>query len=669
MSDAQPIEIIENLWIPLADGSRLAAKIWRPRDAERHPVPAVLEYIPYRKRDFKAVRDAEIHAYFAHAGYAGVRVDLRGSGDSTGVLRDEYLQQELDDGREVLRWLAAQSWCSGQVGMFGLSWGGFNGLQMAALNPPELHAVITVCSSDDRYADDVHYMGGCLLTDNLSWASTMFAYNSCPPDPQVVGAGWRERWLERLEGSGLWLHPWLQHQRRDAYWAHASVCEDFSRIQCPIFAVSGWADGYSNAVFRLVENLEGPRKGLIGAWGHKYPHTGGPGPAIDFLNECVRWWDRWLKGIPNGVDEEPVLRVWMQDSTTPLWPDRPGRWIAESTWPAPEIEARSLALERGHLSWNGADIEAQPSQLTLESPLSVGLFAGKWYSYAESTDLPWDQREEDGGALVFDTPPLAEDVELLGAPEVELQIAADKPVAMLAARLSDVAPSGHATRVTYGLLNLTHRHSHAVPKPLEPGRFYRVTVPLNRVGQRFRAGNRIRLSLSSSYWPLAWPAPESARLTLETRGSHLHLPLRPPKAADAALRDLGTPTASEPPATTLIAPARREWQVVHNLASNTVSLEVVNNDPRYRLDAIDLEIQKDVREVYRYQNDNYATLRGEVESTRSFKRGDWHAWTVTRTVLTSTETAFRIRATLDAYEGDTRVFAKSWDETVSRDLL
>ncbi|MDZ7777285.1 MAG: CocE/NonD family hydrolase [Bacteroidales bacterium] len=276
------IKIIENIWIPMFDGTKLAAKIWMPADAANNPVPAVFEYIPYRKRDFKAIRDHEIHGYFAQNRYAGIRVDLRGSGDSEGILRDEYLQQELDDGLEVLKWIASQPWCDGNIGMIGISWGGFNGLQLAELQPPELKAIISVASSDDRYADDVHYMGGTLLTDNLSWASTMFAFNSCPPDPAVVGEKWKEMWLERLEGSGLWLKKWLDHQRRDDYWKHASVCENYAAIKCPVFAVSGWADGYSNTVFRLMENLKGPRKGLIGAWGHKYPHMGGPGPENQF---------------------------------------------------------------------------------------------------------------------------------------------------------------------------------------------------------------------------------------------------------------------------------------------------------------------------------------------------------------------------------------------------
>jgi len=661
--------LLDNVWIPMADGTSLSARIWLPADAGTNPVPAVLEYIPYRKRDHKAIRDAEIHGFFARHGYAGVRVDLRGSGDSEGILRDEYLQQELDDGLEILKWIAAQPWCSGRVGLFGLSWGGFNGLQLAALQPPELGAVVSVCSSDDRYADDIHYMGGCLLTDNLSWASTMFGFNSCPPDPAVVGERWREMWLERLEGSGLWIKQWLEHQRRDAYWKHASVCEDYSAIQVPVMAVSGWADGYSNTVFRLLENLEVPRRGLVGAWGHKYPHMGGPGPAIDFLGECLRWWDQWLKGIDRGLEAEPMLRVWIHDSTNPLFPHRPGRWIAETSWPSDHIVARTLALTAHKLVDVDDPAAGETAAVSIQSPLSVGLFAGKWCSYAESTDLPSDQREEDGGALTFDTDPLPADLDILGAAEVELDISADKPVAMVAVRLSDIAPNDRATRVTFGVLNLTHRDSHEQPSELEPGRRYRVRLRLNEVAQHFPAGNRIRLAISSSYWPLAWPAPEPVRLTLHTEGCRLHLPARAPRESDQALPELGEPRCAPAPATTLLAPAERQWTVRHNLASNEVTLDVVNNDAHLRLDEIDLAFARNVRERFSYRNNRYDTLRAEAVHERRLERGDWRVQTVTRTVLSATRTHFLVRATLDAYEGDVRLYSRSWDEAIPRDLV
>jgi putative CocE/NonD family hydrolase len=305
---------IENVFIPLADGTRLAARIWLPEDAERNPVPAILEYLPYRKRDATTERDNLTYPWFAGHGYAGVRVDMRGSGDSDGLLEDEYLKLEQDDCLEVMRWIAAQPWCTGAIGMMGISWGGFNGLQVAARRPPELKAIITLCSTDDRYADDIHFMGGCLLTENLGWASTMFGYMARPPDPAIVGERWRELWLHRMENEPLLVDTWLRHQRRDAYWKHGSVCENFAAIECPVYAIGGWADGYSNAVPRLLAGLKVPRKGLVGPWAHKYPHFAYPGPQIGFLQEALRWWDKWLKGKETGVMDGPMYRVWLQDS-------------------------------------------------------------------------------------------------------------------------------------------------------------------------------------------------------------------------------------------------------------------------------------------------------------------------------------------------------------------
>ncbi len=662
------MEILEHVTVPMSDGCNLSAKLWIPSDARQKPVPAILEYIPYRKRDFKALRDALIYNYFAEQGYAGVRVDIRGSGESEGILRDEYLQQELDDGLEVLRWIASQPWCDGNIGMMGISWGGFNGLQIAALQPPELKAVITVASSDNRYSDDVHYMGGNLLSDNLSWASTMFAYNTCPPDPELVGEKWREMWLERLEGSGLWLKKWLEHQRFDDYWKHGSVCMDYEAIRCPVYAISGWTDGYSNTVFRLLENLTAPVKGLIGAWGHKYPHYSELGDNIDFPREAVRWWDRWLKGVRNGIDEEPALRVWMQDTVSPISPTRPGRWVAESGYPTGNVEQKKYYLKHGLLDIDDRVPDFMP-ELTIQSPLSVGLFAGKWCSYAADTDLPSDQREEDGGALVFDTPPLPEDVEILGMPELEIRLSSNKPVAMLAARICDVAPNGRSTRVTYGVLNLTHRESDEHPTELEPGQVYNIYMPLNYIAQRFPAGHQIRLSLSTSYWPLVWPPPEPVRLTIYPADSQITLPTRLSSEGDTGLRDLGFPRLQALRPSTVLRPEVKEWEVVHNLRTNKVTLHVINNDAKTRLDDINWTTEKNVEEKYIYRNNNYDTLRGEVTGERRFERDDWSVYTKTRTILTSTKTHFIIRATLDAYEGDVRIYSKTWDEMVKRDLL
>ena len=665
------VEVEEYVPIPLADGTRLAARLWRPANAEQEPVPAILEFIPYRRRDSTRLRDDAIHHYFAGHGYACLRVDLRGAGDSEGVLEDEYLQQELDDGVEVLHWIGQQAWCNGNVGMIGISWGGFNGLQIAALRPPELKAVVSVCSTDDRYADDVHHMGGCLLGDNLSWASTMFAYNSLPPDPEIVGARWREMWFQRLEGSGLWLEKWLRHQRRDDYWKHGSICEDWSAVQTPVMAVSGWADGYSNAVFRLLAHLQGPRLGLIGPWSHKYPHQGVPGPAIGFLQECLRWWDCWLKGEANGIMNEPMLRAWMQDSVPPTtrYRERPGRWVGEPDWPSTNVEPEPLTL-----AWPGRlepeSVAVPEREMSVQSPLSVGLFAGKWCSYAATPDLPHDQRQEDGGALVFTSAPLEEPLEILGAAVLELQLRVDQPVAMVAARLSDVAVDDKATRVTYGLLNLTHREDSEIPQPLEPGKIYRVQIKFNDVAQSFPPGHRLRLSLSTSYFPLAWPAPRPARLRIVAGASRLLLPRRPPREAlDTKIAFLSAAGAPPSTRTRQLTPEHHNWRVIRDLEKDESTLEVTNDGGTTRLEDLNLEMQRKALEWYSYRDDDFSSVRGETLWERGFRRGDWDVRTVTRTVLTSSPTEFLIHAQLDAYEGERRVYARNWDVRIPRDLV
>src|SRR5690242_10408485 len=266
------VRVIDNDWVELPDGVRLAIRLWLPDDAETRPVSAILDSVPYRKSDGTAIGDAAWGTYFAARGFAFARVDLRGSGDSSGILEDEYTEQEQLDSERVIAWLSERSWCTGAVGMIGVSWGGFAALQMAARHPEQLRGIVPIHGSDDRYADDVHYIGGCLSGMDMSqWATSMLAYLNQPPDPQVVGTGWRQAWLERLQNAKPFIEPWLNHQRRDAYWQQASACQDYGSISCPVFAVGGWSDGYRDMVLRIVEHVSGPVRGLIGPWGHRSP--------------------------------------------------------------------------------------------------------------------------------------------------------------------------------------------------------------------------------------------------------------------------------------------------------------------------------------------------------------------------------------------------------------
>jgi putative CocE/NonD family hydrolase len=664
---------IENVWIPLSDCCRLAARIWLPQDAETAPVPAILEYLPYRKRDFMRARDEPMHHYLAGHGYANVRVDIRGSGDSDGVLTDEYTEQELADALEVLKWLADQPWCTGAVGMMGISWGGFNSLQVAALAPPELKAVMSLCSTDDRYADDAHYMGGCLLNENLQWGSILFNYNAFPPDPEIVGERWRDMWHERLDNAVLFPARWLEHQRRDAYWRHGSVCEDYSAIKCPVYAVGGWADGYSNAVPRLLDGLSVPRKGLIGPWAHVFPHEGIPGPAIGFLQEMLRWWDHWLKDIDTGIMDEPMLRVWMQENVAPepFYEQRPGRWVAEETWPSNRIERRTMFLNATGLGDEGDEQQ----DLTICSPQTTGLSAGEWCAFGADGEMPLDQRADDGRSLTFDSPALDTNFEILGAPVITLDISSDQPSAMIAVRLNDIAPDGASTRVTYGLLNLTHRDGHARPQPLQPGKRYRIAVRLNDIAHIFPAGHVIRVAISTSYWPIAWPSPEPATLTVRTGESTLALPVRP----------------ADPDETTLPAFAKPEWgpvrehiKLLHAPFHRRVERDLTTNELVYTLEsdggelggaalahieAIGLDIGYKMRKRFRITETDPLSACAELEQQTLMRRGDWSIRVEADTRLTATAGVFRLVARLTAFEGAERVFERLWDEEIPRDLV
>ena len=632
---------IEHTLIPLRDGTRLAARIWLPDDADRHPVPAILEYLPYRKRTGTYDRDALTHPYLAGHGYAAVRVDIRGSGESDGLLFDEYARQEQDDALEVIAWLAAQPWCSGAVGMMGISWGGFNALQVAACRPPALKAIITICSTDDRYRDDVHYMGGAVLRAGFGWASFLFGAMCHPPDPLLVGDRWRAMWLERLANVPLFLEIWTRHQRRDAYWRHGSVCEDYAAIQCPVYAVGGWTDGYTNAIPRLLERLAVPRKGLIGPWAHAYPHFALPGPQIGFLQEMLRWWDHWLKGAETGVMDEPMVRAWMTDSVkpAPYHETLPGRWVAEPSWPPPKSKPLRLFLTDDGLRPERALLAAH----AVCSRQTVGKDAGSWCPFGRGADQAGDQRADDARSLVFETPPLDEAIEILGAPILTLEVASDKPVANIAIRLCDVHPSAESLRVSFGVQNLTHRRGHETPEPLVPGERYQIRIQLNDAGVVFPAGHRIRLAFSTTYWPMIWPAPEAATLTIF--GGTLDLPMRPPQEADATLPPLPGPETATPERPTVIRPGL------------------------VRIDRLGLEVATEGKFAFDITDDDPLSATAEMQRTETIQRDAWEVRIETRMRLACTRDAFLLRASLRAWEGTSEVCHREWDRSIPRDLV
>ncbi|MFE2635546.1 CocE/NonD family hydrolase [Streptomyces scopuliridis] len=657
---------VQDHYIPTRDGTRLHARIWRPADAATAPVPALLEYLPYRKSDWTAPRDAQRHPWYAGHSYASVRVDLRGSGDSEGVMLDEYTETELADGVDVVNWLAAQPWCSGKVGMFGISWGGFNALQIAALRPEPLKAIVTVCSTDDRYDNDVHYTGGAVLgIDMLAWAGTMLAFTARPPDPAQVGADrWLPMWRERLDAIEPYLHTWLAHQERDDYWRHGSVCEDYTALDAAVLAVGGWADPYRDTVLRLVEHLDpGKVRGLIGPWSHQYPDRGlPPGPAIGFLQETLRWWDHWLKDEETGVMAEPLLRSWLNDPVPPAtsYETMPGRWVGDDNWPSPSVtwDARPLG-----------DSGAAP--VVVRSPQHTGLDAGRFFPFGNPADLPPDQREEDGRSVCFDSAPLTGRVEILGRPRVRLRLDSAAPRAHVIARVCDVAPDGSSTLVTRGVLNLMSRHGRERADAWVPGTYEDVEFELTATGYAFPPGHRVRVAVSDAYWPWVWPHGERGRLTVLPGESAVLLPVRDP-AYDTGRAPIRfeepeqappLPVTVDPPA----GPRAAERVVRHDVATGEWTLEV---DPNYggsRTYPDGLRYEESARETYRIRGDDPLSAVAESRWTIRLRRPDgWDAEITTRTELRATATEFVMESGLEARANGETVAKRGWHRTTPR---
>jgi hypothetical protein len=652
---------IENTWIPMPDGTRLAARIWLPEDAEADPVPAILEYLPYRKRDGTVARDHLTHPYFAGHGYAGVRVDMRGTGDSEGVCLGEYLLQEQDDCLAVIDWLAAQPWCSGKVGMIGISWGGFNGLQVAARRPAPLAAVITLCSTDDRYADDIHFMGGAVLTDKLAWGATAFAIANTPPDPAIVGAErWRAMWQGRLEHNGLWLLDWFRHQRRDAFYAHGSICEDYAAVQVPVYAVGGYADGYTNPIFRMMQHLSCPRKALVGPWAHKYPHFATPAPRIGFLQECLRWWDQHLKGIDTGIVKEPMIRAWMQEPAppSPMSTQREGRWISAPAWPVPGAGTRVL-----HVSEDGLGEAA--GKVTLACPENAGSVAPTWCMYGGGSDGPLDQNREAGRMAFFESDPLAEDLEVFGFPMLHARVASDVPQANLAAVLSMVAPDGKATLVSFGILNLCHRNSHVEPEAMPLNEPVDATVQLNVIGQRIPAGYRLRLALSNAYWPMIWPSPHKAILTLTD--ARLVLPTHDPTRPEPALPPFDTPEGAAPLETEVLRAGSERRTLLLDYPSGVETYTRYEDTGEVTHLHTGITVHDENEERYEIHPDDPATARMICSWKKRYARGDWLAELDATVSVKAMPHVWRIEARLEARDGDGIVMARDWNEDVPRD--
>jgi uncharacterized protein len=454
----------------------------------------------------------------------------------------------------------------------------------------------------------------------------------------------------RAHGAhAAFIEPWLRHQRRDGYWRHGSVCEDYARIEAPVYAIGGWADGYTNAIPRLLAGLPGPRKGLIGPWSHAFPQDGEPGPAIGFLQECLRWWDHWLKDADTGIMDEPMLRAWMQEPVAPAgWhAERPGRWVAESAWPSSQIATSSWALGPDGLIPGGPELHvpgAPEQPLRHRSPETIGQDAGAWCADGGAGDWPVDQRAEDGRSLAFTSAPLEESLEILGSPAVVLELAADRPQALIAVRLCDVAPGGSSLLVTRGLLNLTRRDDMDASATLEPGERYAVRVRLDAIGQRIPAGHRLRVAISTAYWPWAWPAPASATLTVFAGPAcRLELRVRPPRDADSDLAPFGEAEWSEPLEQEVLRSDPTSRTLTRDLATGAHELTFRwDVGGRRRLTDTGAELDDTNLTTYRIVDGDPLSAGVRCRCASTLARGDWHTRVETDSRMTATATEFLV---------------------------
>ncbi len=651
-------------WIEMADGVRLAARIWRPRSSDRKPVPAILEAIPYRRRDGRLADDEQIHPYFAGHGYACVRLDIRGSGDSEGFLEDEYLRLEQDDAIAAITWIAEQPWCSGAVGMIGLSWGGFAALQVAARAPEALKAVIAAGATVDRYNDDVHYKNGCLLNENFGWASSFLSFSTRPPDPEVVGPRWQEMWRERLESLHFFAEPWFEHQTRDAYWRHGSVAEDYAAIEAPVMIITGWADLYVNAVPRLLENLEVPVRAIAGPWAHQFPHLATPGPALDFLGEAKRWWDRWLAGEENRVEDEPAYLGFLSEggNKDPSSTLLPGQWLAAKAWPP-----ASSRSSHWYLRESGLEPEAGLAPASqIRTPLLSGTQRGELIPHCSGPEMAQDQRPDDGASQLFDSRPLSQPLSIWGDPILEIALSSDCPTGNLVARLCNVGPDGTSEFVTWGLLNLCHRAGDDRILPVTPGETMALRIPLDHVAHRFPIGHRVRLALSTASWPNVWPAADDPTLTLAPNEARLTLPTIDP-GEDPQI--VSPPAPSAPPATPadeLRAPSS-ERRVTFDQAGQEGRFEIIDDYGKLVLDRYAIAMGGLKRESYRLLSDDPTSATASFHWTQELERGDWQVRTETQSQLTCSRTHFHLQAKVLAFEQEQKVFEKQWSKSIRRE--
>jgi predicted acyl esterase len=534
MTQTFPVKVHTGIRVAMRDGVELNVRITRPDAPGRFP--GVMEYHPYRRlaAALPDYRDEypPVVPYLAEHGYAVVQYDVRGTGSSAGFSTDIYSPEERQDGYDMVARIAEQPWCTGVVGMIGKSYGAVVQWQVAVQRPPALKAIVVRSANDDVYAGFTN-PGGCIRPWMFEcYAPLMNALNFAPPDPALVGDGFAAIWAERLERSAPWSLGYIRNTLHGSYWRDQSLAPGYDRVQCAVLLIEGWADWYATEELRAFQRLNVPKKVLIGPWGHYYAEEKDafPGPRIDARREYLKWFDHWLKGIDNGVMNEPPVTVFVRGWQEPslLCREDAGTWRNEAAWPPVRVRPTAIFLSGGVTLADTAD-DAGSDSYTYRP--SVGITTGR---RGLGSTTPWampiDQRLDEAFSLVFTTEPLREPLELLGEPLVVLHVSSTAEIAYFHVKLSDVAEDGASRLITDGGLLATHRNSHDAPEMLIPGEVYPLRIPLRHCAYAIEAGHRLRVAIASAEFQNAWPTGEAAVNTIHRGGehaSHVVLPVAP----------------------------------------------------------------------------------------------------------------------------------------------
>ncbi len=402
-----------DLYLPVVDG----------------PVPALLTVSPYRKDASIGIPyDPELR-WFAARGYAALLVDLLGTGSSDGVLRAPVDLADAEDGLAAVAWAASQPWCTGSIGMWGQSYGSMTAMGTATHNPEHLRAIVAVQGPIDPEWDSIHpngtrggqcpvpTFGRLTLVDQL-----------LPPLEKHHSPQQQQRWRDRLEDAESWVLDLFHHGPNDPVWRERVI--DAAKIRVPALCVGGWRDMQLEGQVRAYELMQGPKKLLVGPWLHVHPQQS-PVAPIDFLPMVLRFWDFWLRGIDNGVMDEPPVTVFVQGlekwRTYDSWPPAPDRLRLDST--------RVLTIDGSR--------EYRPDP-------TIGALEGLW-GIGSPFGLPLDQTDDDRRSLCATGEPLADDLLVAGRPRVVVNLEEGSRAERFVVRLNDVDRDGGSTFVTSGV--------------------------------------------------------------------------------------------------------------------------------------------------------------------------------------------------------------------------